>query len=58
MSSGWMGQFEQCKTKVKEQNKGVMDFEGENKGETGHLGCGGFRSAEKHYQAANYFGVF
>lgn len=28
-----MGQFQQCKTKVKEQNKEVMDFKGENNGE-------------------------
>lgn len=28
-----MGQFQQCKTKVKEQNKEVMDFKGENNGD-------------------------
>jgi len=33
MLSGWMGQCQQCKTKVKEQNKEVMDFEGEINGE-------------------------
>lgn len=53
-----MGQFQQCKTKVKEQNKEVMDFKGENNGEIlivfgRSWNC--FRSVTCIFYEASYF---